>query len=116
MQRVTCDNTLEELQRELLDEIEITQRRIHPAHATTFNRSIQNKIVLAKQILRLMERYPKMTVKELLYLIECKIEGEKIVLSYCRSIDMAQVHYGNRDNMEQIRFIIRDAGKVKWED
>ena len=28
-----------------------------------------------------MDRYPKMTVKELLYLIECRIEGERFVIS-----------------------------------
>jgi len=29
---------------------------------------------------------------------------------------MDQVHYDNRDNLERIQFIVRDAGKVKWED
>jgi hypothetical protein len=117
MQLITSDGTLQDVQRRLLDEIEISQKKIHPAHATTFNASIQNKIVLAKQILRLIERYPKMTVKELLYLIECRIEGEKIVLSSYRwSIEMDQVHYDNRDNLERLRFIVRDAGKAKWED
>jgi len=116
MQLITSDNAVQELQR-LLDEIEDSQKKIHPNHATTFNRSIENKIVLVKQILRLLERYPKMTVKELLYLIECRIEGEKIVLSSYRwSIEMDQVHYDNRDNLERIRYIVRKAGKVKWED
>jgi hypothetical protein len=42
---------------------------------------MQNKIDHANRILLLMERYPNMTVKELLYLIECRIEGEKFVVS-----------------------------------
>ena len=113
MQKVTWDHTFENVQKGLLDEIKATEERIHPMHSTTFNRSMQNKIDLEKQILRLMEKYPKMTVNELLYLIECKIEGEKIVLSRYRwSIEMDQVHYDNRDNLEWIQFVVRDAGKV----
>jgi hypothetical protein len=42
-----------------------------------------------------------MTVKELLWLIECRIEGEKILpCSYHWSIEMDQGHYDNRDNLE----------------
>ena len=114
MQKVTWDHTFENVQKGLLDEIKATEKRIHPVHSTTFNSSMQNKIDLAKQILRLMERYPKMTVNELLYLIECKIEGEKIVLSCYRwSIEMDQAHYNNRDNLERIQYVVWDAGKVK---
>ena len=76
MQKVTWDDTFQMVQKGLLDEIKATERRMHPVHSTMFNSSIQNKIDLAKQILRLMERYPKMTLKDLLYLIECRIEGE----------------------------------------
>jgi hypothetical protein len=39
---------------------------------------MQNKVDHVNRILRLMDRYPQMTVKELLYLIECRTEGEKI--------------------------------------
>lgn len=111
MQRVTSDNTLQEIQKGLLDEIEDSEKRIRPAHATTFSGSMQNKIDLAKQILCLMER--DVTVKELLYLIDCKIEGEKVALYYCRSIALAQVHCDIRDNIERIQFIVREAVKVK---
>ena len=114
MQNVTWDHTFENVQKGLRDEIKATVKRIHPVHSTTFNHSMQNKIDLAKQILRVMERYPKMTVKELLYLIECRIEGEKTVLSSYRwSIEMDQVHYDNRDNLERIQFVVWDAGNVK---
>jgi hypothetical protein len=64
-----------------------------------------------------VERYPKMTVKELLYLIEFRIENEKIVLSLYRwLIEIDQVHDDNRDNLERIQFVFWDAGKLKWED
>lgn len=63
-----------------------------------------------------MERYPNMTAKELLYLIDCRIEGEKIVLDQARTADLSQIHYDNRDSSEHIRFIVKKAGKVKWED
>ena len=37
--------------------------------------------------------YPNMTVKELLYWIECRIEGEKFVISSYRwSVQMLQEH------------------------
>lgn len=90
MQHVTSDSTLQKIQRGLLDEIDDSKKRIHPAHAKTFNGSMQNRIDLAKQILWLMEC--DVTVEELLYLIDCRIEGEKVVLSYCSSIALAQVH------------------------
>ena len=58
-----------------------------------------------------------MTVKELLYLIECRIEGEKFVISSYRwSVQMLQVQYDNRDNLERLHFLVWDAGKVQWED
>ena len=110
MQKVTWDHTFENVRKGLLDEVKATEKRIHSVHSTTFNSSMQNKIDLAKQILRLMERNPKMTVKDLMYLIECRIEGEKIVLySYRWSVEMDQIHYANRDNLERIQFIVRDA-------
>ncbi|MDQ5869012.1 MAG: hypothetical protein M3530_04700 [Thermoproteota archaeon] len=112
MQRVTYHNTLKELQIRLLDEIEDLQNKQKFQHSTTFNRSIQNKIALVKQILLLTERYPKMAVKELLYLIDCRIEGEKILLSNCRTTDVSQIHHENCDNIERIRYIVRKAGKV----
>ena len=37
----------------------------------------------ANRMLRLIDRYPNMTVKDLLYLIECRIEGEKFIISSC---------------------------------
>jgi hypothetical protein len=114
MQKVTWDHTFENVRKGLLDEVKATENRIHSVHSTTFNSSMQNKIDLAKQILRLMERNPKMTVKDLMYLIECRIEGEKIVLSSYRwSVEMDQIHYDNRDNLERIQFIVRDASKVE---
>ena len=78
---------------------------------------MQNKIDHANRILRLMDRYPKMTVKELLYLIDCRIEGEKFVISSYRwSVQMLQDQYDNRDNLERLQFLVWDAGKVQWED
>jgi hypothetical protein len=43
-------------------------------------RLMKNKIDHANRILCIMDRYPNMMVKELLYLIECRIEGEKFVI------------------------------------
>ncbi len=38
--------------KQLLIEIKATEKRIHHTHTTTFNASMQNRIDLAKQILR----------------------------------------------------------------
>ena len=58
-----------------------------------------------------MDRYPKMTVKELLFLIECRIEGEKFVISLYRwSVPMLQEQYDNRDNLEWLQYLVWDAG------
>ena len=117
MQTVIPDDRLQEVRRRLSEEIKATQKRIHPVHANTFNDSMKNKIDHANQILRLMERYPEMTVKDLLYLIECRIEGEKFVIhSYRWSVHALQVQYDNRDNLERIYFIVWDAGKMQFED
>ena len=58
-----------------------------------------------------------MTVKELLFLIECRIEGEKFVISSYRwSVQMLQETYDNRDNLESLQFLVWHEGKVHWED
>lgn len=76
MQSVIQDDRLQEVRRRLLEENKATLKRIHPVHANTFNNSMKNKIDHANQMLKLMDLYPNMTVKDLLYLIECRIEGE----------------------------------------
>ena len=80
MQSVIPDNRLQTVRRRLLEEIKTTKKRIHPVIHPLFNLTMQNKVDHANRILRLMDRYPKMTVKELLFLIECRIEGEKFVI------------------------------------
>jgi hypothetical protein len=83
-----------------------------------FNLTMQNKIDHANRILRLMDRYPDMTVEELFYWIACRIEGEKFVVSSYRwSVPMLQETYDNRDNLERLQYLVWDAGgKVQWED
>ena len=116
MQRVIPHNWLQ-VRTRLLEEIKATKKRINPVHHPLFNLTMENKIDHANRILRLMDRYPNMTVKELLYLIECRIEGEKFVISSYRwSVQMLQEQYDNRDNLERLQFLVRDAGKVQWED
>ena len=78
---------------------------------------MQNKIYRVNRILRLMDRYPKLTVEKLFYLIACRIEGEKFVISSYRwSVPMLQETYDNRDNLERLQYLVWDAGKVQWED
>ena len=56
-------------------------------------------------------------VEELLYLIECRTEGEKFVISSYRwSVQMLQEQYDNRDNLERFQFLVWDEGKVQFED
>jgi hypothetical protein len=107
MQSVIPDNRLLAVRTRLLEEIKATKKRIHPVLHPLFNLTMQNKIDHANRILRLMDRYPKMTVKVLLYLIECKIEGEKFVISSYRwSVPMLQETYDNRDNLEMLQFLV----------
>jgi hypothetical protein len=114
---VIPDDKLQAVRTRLLDEIKATKKRIHRDLHTLFNLTMQNKIDHANRILRLMDRYPNMTVKELLFLIECRIEGEKFVISSYRwSVQMLQEQYDNRDNLERLQFLVWDAGKVQWED
>lgn len=117
MQSVIPDNKLQAVRTRLLEEIRATKKRIHPVLHPLFNLTMQNKIDHANRILRLIDRYPNMTVKDLLYLIECRIEGEKFVISSYRwSVPMLQETYDNRDNLERVQFLVWDEGKVQWED
>ena len=117
MQSVIPDNKLQAVRTRLLEEIRATKKRIHPVLHPLFNLTMQNKIDHANRILRLIDRYPNMTVKDLLYLIECRIEGEKFVISSYRwSVPMLQETYDNRDNLERLQFLVWDEGKVQWED
>jgi hypothetical protein len=114
---VIPDDRLPEVRTRLLEEIKATKKRIHPVLHLLFNLTMQNKIDHANRILRLMDRYPNMTVKDLLYLIECRIEGDKFVISSYRwSVQMLQEQYDNRDNLERLQFLVWDAGKVQCED
>jgi hypothetical protein len=114
---VIPDDKLQAIRTRLLDEIKATKKRIHRDLHPLFNLTMQNKIDHANRILRLMDRYPNLTVKELLFLIECRIEGEKFVISSYRwSVQMLQEQYDNRDNLERLQFLVWDAGKVQWED
>jgi homoserine trans-succinylase len=118
MQRIIPESRLHAVQTSLLKEIKATKKRINPVHHPLFNLTMQNKIDHANQILRLMNRYPNMTVEELFYLIACRIEGEKFVVSSYRwSVPMLQETYDNRDNLERLQYLVWDAGgKVQWED
>jgi hypothetical protein len=117
MQSVIPDNRLQAVRTRLLEEIKATQIRIHPDLHPLFNLTMQNKIDHANRILRLMDRYPNMTIKELLYLIECRIEGEKFVISSYRwSVPMLQETYDNRDNLERLQFLVWHEGRVQFED
>ena len=100
----------------LLEEIQDQQRQIFPDHAPTFNNSLKNKIRLIRQILLIIDRYPEITINQLLYLIECKIEGEKFLLDFYNRVELSDPHFDNMDNLEHIRFLIRQSGKVKWDD
>lgn len=114
---VIPDDRLQEVRIRLLDEIKVKKKRIHRDLHPLFNLTMQNKVDHANRILRLMDRYPQMTVKELLYLIECRTEGEKFVISSYRwSVPMLQETYDNRDNLERLQFLVWDAGKVQFED
>jgi hypothetical protein len=80
LQSVIPDNRLQAVRTRLLEEIKATKKRMNPVLHPLFNLTMQNKIDHANRILRVMDRYPNMTVKELLYLIACRIEGEKFVI------------------------------------
>jgi hypothetical protein len=117
VQSVIPDNTLQAVRARLLEEIRATKKRIHRDLHPLFNLTMQNKIDHANSILHLMDRYPNMTVKELLFLIECRIEGEKFVISSYRwSVPMLQETYDNRDNLEMLQFLVWHEGVGQWGD
>ena len=118
MQSVIPDTMPKEVRTRLLEEIKATKKRINPVHHPLFNLTMQNKIDHANRILLVMDKYPKITVEELLYWIACRIEGEKFVVkSYRWSVPMLQETYDNRDNLERLQYLVWDAGgKSQWDD
>ena len=117
MQSVVQDNRLLDVRTRLLEEIKATKKRMHPLHHPLFNLTMQNKIDHANRILRLMDRHPNMTVEELFYLIACRIEGDKFVISSYRwSVPMLQETYDNRDNLERLQFLVWHEGVRQWEN
>ena len=115
MQRVVQDTMLPDVRTRLLEEIKATKKRINPVLDPLFNLTMQNKIDHANRILRVMDRYPNMTVEELFYWIACRIEGEKFVVSSYRWL--LQETYDNRDNLDRLQYLVWDAGgKAQWED
>ena len=116
MQSITHTDQMKVIIRCLLEEIQDQQRQIFPDHAPTFNNSLKNKIILIRQILRIIDRYPSNPVKELLYLIDCKIEGEKFLLDFSKTVDFTDLYFDNVENLQHIRFLVKKAGNVKWED
>jgi hypothetical protein len=117
MQSVVQDNRLLDVRTRLLEEIKATKKRMHPVHHPLFNLTMQNKIDHANRILRLMDRHPNMTVEELFYLIACRIEGDKFVISSYRwSVPMLQETYDNRDNLERLQFLVWHEGVRQWEN
>lgn len=115
MQSLAHTDQMNDVIRCLLEDIQEQQRQIFPDHAPTFNNSLKNKIRLMRQILRIIDRYPDIPVKQLLYFIECKIEGEKFLIDFYNTVELSDPHFDNMDNLEHIRFLIRRAGKVKWQ-
>jgi hypothetical protein len=117
MQSVIPDNRLLAVRTRLLEEIKTTKKRINPVHHPLFNLTMQNKLDHANRILRLMDQYPNLTVNELLFLIECRIEGDKFVISSYRwSVPMLQEQYDNRDNLEILQFLVWHEGVGQWGD
>ena len=117
MQRIIPESKLHAVRTRLLEEIEVTKKNKNPVHHPLFNLTMQNRIDHAIRILRLMDRYPKMTVKELLFLIESRIEGEKFVVSSYRwSVPMLQETYDNRDNLEMLQYLVWHEGVGQWGD
>lgn len=116
MQSITHTDQMKVIIRCLLEEIQDQQRQIFPDHAPTFNNSLKNKIRLIRQILRIIDRYPNIPVKELLYIVDCKIGGEKFLLDSSKTVDFTDLYFDNVENLQHIRFLVMKAGKVKWED
>jgi hypothetical protein len=113
MQSVIPHNRLQYVRTRLLEEIKATKKRIHRDLHPLFKLTMQNKIDHSNRILRLMDRYPKMSVEELLYLIECRIQGEKFVVSSYRwSVPMLQETYDNRDNLEMLQFLVYELNAI----
>ena len=64
---------LQAIERKLLDEIESSEKELHPKHADTFTAIILRKIALLNEILGIVESSPSITTEEIAALVDLSL-------------------------------------------
>jgi hypothetical protein len=78
---------LQALERKFLTEIDDFEKEFQfQEHAPTFIRIIEKKITFLKEVLGTMEVNPKITTRELVQLVDQKLEKEERALKYAKSV------------------------------
>jgi|RhiMetdeSRZDD1v2_1073273.scaffolds.fasta_scaffold486863_2 hypothetical protein len=104
---------LQAIERKLLDEIESSEKELHPKHADTFTAIILRKIALLNEILGIVESSPSITTEEIAALVDHKLEKEVAALENAKQILDTERICDNLRILERIKYlIIEKNGRV----
>jgi hypothetical protein len=112
---------LQAIESKLLDEIENSEKEIHPKHAPTFTAIILKKIAFLNEILGFVESNPSITKEELAALVDHKLETEETALKKANNVFDTEKIFVNLRTLEWIKYLITEKnGRVPrgsdWED
>jgi hypothetical protein len=77
---------LQAIERKFLNEVESSEKELHPKHATTFILIILKRIAFLKEFLGIIETNPSITIEELARLVDHKLETEERKLKNAKNI------------------------------
>jgi hypothetical protein len=104
---------LQAIERKLLDEIESSEKELHPKHADTFTAIILRKIALLNEILGIVESNPSITTEELAAFVDHKLEKEVAALENAKHILDTERICANLRILERIKYLILEKnGRV----
>ena len=104
---------LQAIESKLLDEIENSEKEIHPKHAPTFTAIILKKIAFLNEILGFVESNPSITTEELAALVDHKLETEETALKKANNVFDTEKIFGNLRTLEWIKYLITEKnGRV----
>jgi hypothetical protein len=108
---------LQAIERKFLNEVESSEKELHPKHATTFIIIILKRIAFLKEFLGIIETNPSITIEELARLVDHKLETEERALKNAKSIFETDKIFDSVRILGWIKYlIIEKNGRVPREE
>jgi hypothetical protein len=97
---------LQAIERKFLNEVESSEKELHPKHATTFIVIILKRIAFLKEFLGIIETNPSITIEELARLVDHKLETEERALKNAKNIFDTEKIFVNVRILGWIKYLI----------